>query len=140
MGFSRQEYWSGLPFPSPEDLLDPGIEPTSPVFLAWADGFLTTSATWTTAINALAQILFTGSVSSLQILCALLLKACICDLQRAALGYWRHFLSNSYCCKTESAQEVMSTPLTPPHTHTDSHAHPGSQQLPGGIWCVGGKL
>ena len=30
MGFSRQEYWSGLPFPSPEDLPDPGIEPTSP--------------------------------------------------------------------------------------------------------------
>ena len=30
MGFSRQEYWSGLPFPSSEDLPDPGIEPTSP--------------------------------------------------------------------------------------------------------------
>ena len=30
MGFSRQEYWSGLPFPSPEDLPDPGIEPRSP--------------------------------------------------------------------------------------------------------------
>ena len=30
MGFSRQEYWSGLPFPSPEDLLNPGIEPRSP--------------------------------------------------------------------------------------------------------------
>ena len=29
MGFSRQEYWSGLPFPSPEDLPDPGIEPRS---------------------------------------------------------------------------------------------------------------
>ena len=28
--FSRQEYWSGLPFPSPEDLPNPGIEPTSP--------------------------------------------------------------------------------------------------------------
>ena len=28
--FSRQEYWSGLPFPSPEDLPDPGIKPTSP--------------------------------------------------------------------------------------------------------------
>ena len=27
MGFSRPEYWSGLPFPSPEDLPDPGIEP-----------------------------------------------------------------------------------------------------------------
>ena len=34
MGFSRQEYWSGLPFPSPEDLPDPGIEPVSPVALA----------------------------------------------------------------------------------------------------------
>ena len=30
MGFSRQDYWSGLPFPSPEDLPDPGIEPRSP--------------------------------------------------------------------------------------------------------------
>ena len=30
MGFSRQEYWSGFPFPSPEDLPDPGIEPRSP--------------------------------------------------------------------------------------------------------------
>ena len=30
LGFSRQEYWSGLPFPSPEDLPDPGIEPRSP--------------------------------------------------------------------------------------------------------------
>ena len=30
MGFSRQEYWSGLPFPSPGDLPDPGIEPRSP--------------------------------------------------------------------------------------------------------------
>ena len=31
IGFSRQEYWSGLPFPSPGDLPDPGIEPSSPV-------------------------------------------------------------------------------------------------------------
>ena len=30
MGFSGQEYWSGLPFPSPGDLPDPGIEPRSP--------------------------------------------------------------------------------------------------------------
>ena len=30
MGFSRQEYWSGLPFPSPGDLPDPGIKPGSP--------------------------------------------------------------------------------------------------------------
>ena len=38
--FSRQEYWSGLPFPSPGDLPDPGIEPTS---LALAGGFFTTA-------------------------------------------------------------------------------------------------
>ena len=31
MGFSRQEYWSGLPFPSPGDLPDPGIKPRSPM-------------------------------------------------------------------------------------------------------------
>ena len=30
MGFPRQEYWSGSPFPSPGDLPDPGIEPVSP--------------------------------------------------------------------------------------------------------------
>ena len=30
MGFSRQEYWSGLPFPPPGDLLHPGVEPGSP--------------------------------------------------------------------------------------------------------------
>ena len=40
MGFPRQEYWSGLPFPSPGDLPDPGIEPTSP---ASAGRFFTTA-------------------------------------------------------------------------------------------------
>ena len=34
MGFSTQEYWSGLPFPSPGDLPDSGIEPTSPALQA----------------------------------------------------------------------------------------------------------
>ena len=36
MGFSRQEYWSGLPFPSPGDLPDSGIKPGSPAFQAVA--------------------------------------------------------------------------------------------------------
>jgi len=39
MGFPRQEYWSGLPFPLPNDLPDPGIEPT---FLALTGRFVTT--------------------------------------------------------------------------------------------------
>ena len=34
MGFSRQLYWSGLPFPSPEDLPDPGIKPRPPTLQA----------------------------------------------------------------------------------------------------------
>ena len=34
MGFSRQEYWSGLPFSSPGNLPDPGIEPVSPALQA----------------------------------------------------------------------------------------------------------
>ena len=37
VGFSRQEYWSGLPFPSPGDLPDPGIEPRSPTLQADAN-------------------------------------------------------------------------------------------------------
>ena len=43
MGFSRQEYWSGLPFPSPGDLPHPGIKPGSPVF---EGRFLTTEPPW----------------------------------------------------------------------------------------------
>ena len=46
MEFSRQEYWSGLPFPSPEHLPHPGIKLASLLFLALASGFFTTSATW----------------------------------------------------------------------------------------------
>ena len=50
IGFSRQEFWSGLPFPSPEDLPDPGIEPASPALQmdsllskpqqSWISGYL----------------------------------------------------------------------------------------------------
>ena len=46
MGFSRQEYWSGLPCPPPGDLPDPGIEPTSLISPALTGGFFTTRATW----------------------------------------------------------------------------------------------
>ena len=41
MGFSSQEYWSGLPLPTPGDLPDPGIEPASLAPPALAGGFLT---------------------------------------------------------------------------------------------------
>ena len=45
MGFSRQEYWSGLPCLPPGDLPDPGVEPVSLMTLVLADGFFTTSTT-----------------------------------------------------------------------------------------------
>ena len=48
MGSSGQEYWSRLPCLSPGDLPDPGIEPVSLMFPAWASGFSTSSATWET--------------------------------------------------------------------------------------------
>ena len=47
-GFSRQEYWSGLPFPSPRDLPNPGIEPASLASLPLAGRFFATSAIWET--------------------------------------------------------------------------------------------
>ena len=46
MGFSRQEYWSGLPCPPPGDLPDPGIEPASVMSPALTGKLFTTSATW----------------------------------------------------------------------------------------------
>ena len=46
MGFSRQEYWGGLPCPPPGDLPNPEFEPMPLVSLALAGGFFTTSATW----------------------------------------------------------------------------------------------
>ena len=46
MGFSRQEYWGGLPCPSLEDLPNPGIKPGSLMSPALAGRFFTTSTTW----------------------------------------------------------------------------------------------
>ena len=46
MGLSRQEYLYGLPFPSPGDLPDPGIEPMSLMSPTLEGGFFTSSATW----------------------------------------------------------------------------------------------
>ena len=46
MGFPRQEYWSGLPFPFPGDLPDSGIEPMSLKSPTLVGGFFTISTTW----------------------------------------------------------------------------------------------
>ena len=59
--FFRQEYWSELPFTSPGDLLDPGMEPVSPLSPALAGGFFTTSASWEVSGDALNQLAFSGA-------------------------------------------------------------------------------
>ena len=53
MGFSRQEYWSGLPCPPLGDLPDPGTKPTSLTSPALAGGFFTTNTTWEAPLSKL---------------------------------------------------------------------------------------
>ena len=59
-GFPRQEYWSGLPFPPPGDLSDPGIKPWSLASPALAGGFFTTEPTWE-ALEKLQEGLITSA-------------------------------------------------------------------------------
>ena len=61
MRFSRQEYWSGLPFPSPGNLPNPGIKLVSLASLALAGRFFTTSATWEAPVS-IALVLKNGYV------------------------------------------------------------------------------
>ena len=56
MEFPRQEYWSGLPFPTPRDLSNPGIQPVSLRSSELAGGFFTTSATWEAYILSIHNI------------------------------------------------------------------------------------
>ena len=55
-GFSRQDYWSGLPCPPPGNRSDPGIKPVSLMTPALAGGFFTTSATWEALIHLRGQL------------------------------------------------------------------------------------
>ena len=51
MGFSRQEYWSGLPYPPPGDPPHPGVKTVSPMSPLLASGFFTTCASWLVTHN-----------------------------------------------------------------------------------------
>ena len=57
MGVSSQEYWSGLPFPSPGDLPNPGTEPASPVL---AGEFLTTEPPGKLIVQGMQSLRFDG--------------------------------------------------------------------------------
>ena len=60
MGFSRQDDWSGLPFPPPGDLPDPGTEPASLSSPALAGGFFTTSTAWEAPVIQVPYLRKTG--------------------------------------------------------------------------------
>ena len=70
MRFSRQEYWSGLPCPTPGDLPNPGIQPASLMSLTLAGGFFTSSATWEIPSNFVLLLLLLQSHFSHVWLCA----------------------------------------------------------------------
>ena len=56
LGVSRQECWSGLPFPPPGDLRDSGTEPMSLMSPALAAGFFTSSTTWCVCVGVCADV------------------------------------------------------------------------------------
>ena len=96
MGFSRQEYWSGFPCPSPGYLPDPGIKPESLVSPASAGGFFTTSATWE-ALTSMHSIIY---VHQLRCYCIPLLSNSYVGLSRSKTLQKRknivdHFLRSS---------------------------------------------
>ena len=64
MEFSRQEHWSGFPFPPPGELPDPAIKPASP---ALAGRFFTTSATWEAPGNVCTEVIKMQRKSSPQV-------------------------------------------------------------------------
>ena len=64
MGFSGQQYWSALLFPTPGDLPDPGIEPTSPVSLSLAGRFFTTGDSWEALLGPGRAAVLMGLVQS----------------------------------------------------------------------------
>ena len=63
IGFPKQEYWSGLPFPPPGNPPDPGIKPTLPASPVLAGGFLTTEPSAKPQGSPISQVL-TGYISS----------------------------------------------------------------------------
>ena len=81
-GFSRQEYWSGLPCPPPWDLPNPGIELTSLMSPALADGFLATSATWESQDDPVYQLTLYKRASCAFRFLSNLISKCLASVSR----------------------------------------------------------
>ena len=93
MGFPSQEYWSGLPFPPPGDLPNPGVKPVSLMPPALKGGFFTTSTTW----DLTASIIWALSTSGF-----LLYLANVRQCKRSKGRIREVFLSFSLCLVLQS--------------------------------------
>ena len=113
IGFSRQEYWYGLPFPSPGDLPDPGIEPVSPVL---AGGFFITEP-W------LLFLKYLWADKNLETSPCYISDSSIKHLKRKVSfsksnkDYWPHNCAKRNCVATNKVQQSkslnQSAPLSP---------------------------
>ena len=102
MGFSRQEYWSGLPFPTPKDRHDPRIEAMSLIFLALAGRFFTTSTTWEAQTYPHVKLETVGKPTEY------LVRTCI-----SALGYSIVYFIPTYSCSLTQGKHVVSLQKVP---------------------------
>ena len=99
MEFSRQEYWSGLPVPTPRDLLDPGIKPTSPALVG---RFFTT-------VPPGKPIVLSHSVPKLYVLHLLLSHFSWIHISSPSIkGIWRSWVSSSTPTRLMSSQSSKS--------------------------------
>ena len=100
MGFSRQEYWSGLPGPPPGDLPDPGIEPQSLISPILAGGFFTTSATWEAPNCTYFKYNLWWALT----------YACTCETIT---------IESEYTCHPQNASCLLAIPCPSPHLYTE---------------------
>ena len=117
MGFFRQEYWSGLPFPPPGDLASPGTEPAFPVL---AGRFFSTSATWEAPNGMLCEFDFkalkektqhqgdTGLVFCLHILALTMCRVLSHFAWLKAVCFRRSVMSDSVILWTVARQAPLS--------------------------------
>ena len=115
-GFSRQEYWSGLPCPPPGGLPDPGVEPTPLTSPALAGKFFTTSATWE-APDKFMDINKSYSHTQIKILTA----PRLCDSPRAPVSSTGALLVSWVPC----SHVLGCLPLPLPFPGSDPGAEPG---------------